>query len=528
MQLEELWRRATGVTRSVLENARSSKLLVVVFEEFSVRGVLVRSKGKNGLELIRFLEVPFETSVTNPKLKLAHLFKAWGEIPAKRILIVTDDFTSSPAELPRPKVNRFAPHKAKDAIAAAARYEIGPFLEYPAAEAMIGVYLPSPPEDELDEFGIDESTTVQAMVFAIQEKNYQLLKQVCIHLKIKLVGVLPEEIFAFTHCNPGGNDLEACLIDEDAGGAKVVVNWRLYDALAALVIGNVPTAFLHHNFDTDEGTPNSLADLVRGIAEEDPKTAENMPMVLLGGEASEEKWEDAMKLAAPDLAVKQWNMALELPGLEAPGPVPSRYMTALSAASHVESKNGGALLVNDRVPVSVKVISHPLAMPALALIVFLMFVAADFGWWNYKVAAMETTVAELTKQKEELEKAAESESGIMSQFNSLKQQRRQIRDKIVLLNQGLPHRQHLLQAFFAGLIAETPPSIQLESIRQFSEQVWFLEGVAQRYDVVSKYVVRLKNLPMTRQCRLESSSEQSGKDEQDGLCRFSLRIRLEE
>ena len=526
MQLDDIVRRASAVAKRFLDSTRGGKLLVVVMEEFSVRGVLVRKKAKGGLELLRFLEVPFETSVSNPKLKLAHLFKAWGEIPAKQLLIVTDEFTCAPAELPKPKPSKFAPHKAEAALKAAAQYEIGPFLEYPAAEAMIAVYVQPPRPDELDEFGIDESTTLHTLVFAYHAKSYNVLKQVCDNLKIKLVGVVPQEIFAFAK---GGEEdaIEACLVDDEQA-PKVMVNWRAYDAVAALVVDDVPTAFVQRHFEAEESVVEALMDAVGDACAESVAPLDKEPLILLGGEGAEQEWRESLKEAAPGANVKGWDAAVDLCSVHSPGPVPARYMTALTAAQHATHKDGGAALVNDRVPFAVKAVAHPLAVPAMVLLAFFLCLGADFGWLKLKTASMESTVAELEERKETVQAAADSKSGVLSKFDALKKQQREVKNKIDLVENQLAGRHELMQAFFAGLIDETPNTIQLSSIRQFSEQVWFLEGVAQRYDVVSKYVVQLKNLPMTKQCRLESSSEKVGAEAGEGVCRFSLRIRLEE
>jgi len=526
MQLDELRRGLSGLAGRFLNRVRGGDLLVVVLEEFSVRGVLIRKKGHQRLELERFMEVQFETSMANPKLKLAHLFKAWGGIPARRILIVTDEFTSTPAELPKPRPSRLAPYKAMDALTATARYEIGPFLEYPAAEAMIGVYLPPPPVDPMDEFGIDEPTTVQAMIFAIHGKTYQTLKRVCSNLKMTLVGLVPEEVFAFAR-GGDGDALQACLLDEADDTPRILVNWRTYDAVAALVLARVPVAFLHRNFEAGESEAEALMDMAREVALESPFTEEKDPLILLGGEGSEEDWRESVREAAPEASVRAWDMAVELPGLAAPGPVPGRYMTALSAAVHTSGKGNDPILVNDRVPLRVRAMSHPLFLPALAVLVCLAVLSADLGWWKYRVSGMRDAVAVLAERKKELEKAAKGETDVRQQFDSLKKQRLEILKTTALLETGLPERQLLLQSFLAGLIAETPETVQLENVRQFSEQVWFLEGVARRYDVVSRYVVRLKNLPMARQCRLENSNVRGG-GEGEGVFHFSIRLRLEE
>jgi Tfp pilus assembly protein PilN len=391
---------------------------------------------------------------------------------------------------------------------------------------MIGVYLPPPPADPVDEFGIDEPTTVQAMIFAVHSRSYQMLKQVCANLKMKLVGLVPEEIFAFNQPHTG-DALQACLLEADDGSPKVLVNWRLYDAVAALVMDRVPMAFMQRNFEAGESEAVALLELARDVAAESPLTEQPPPVIVVGGEGAERDWRASVVEAAPEAEVRPWDMAAELPCVSAPGPVPGRYMTALSAAVHVSGKAPGPILVNDRVPLGVRVVSHPLALPGLAVLVFLLLLAGDYGIWSYKIGSMENTVAELEERKQAMEEEVQKEAAAVKTFEDLKKERQDVRERIALLETGLPERQLLTQAFLAGLIVETPETVQLENVRQFSEQVWFLEGVAQRYDVVSRYVVRLKNLPMTRQCRLESSSVREGGTE-SGVCRFSIRIRLEE
>ncbi len=529
MGLQDIVGRVRTWANGLLGQGGGGTLMVAVLEEFSARGVLVRKKRKGGLELLRFMEVNFEQSIDSSKLRLAHLFKQWGSIPTRRILVVTDEFTSTTAELPKPKkVGRFGKKKAQEALKAAGRYEISPFLDYPATEAMVGVYVPPTPEGEFAEFGIDDTNTVQAIVFALSEKKYQSIEQVCASLKVKLMGVMPHEIFAFGHCAPATKAVDVKLLSVDNERPRVLVNWRPYDALISLTVNHMPVSFQHHEFSAEDSALESTLHMVEGIVHDYEGSFKVSPMIILGGEGGEQNWRTLVREHAPGAEVKRWDVAFDLPDIDSPGTVPARYMTALSAASQGLCKYCCNLMVDNHVPVHTKIVAHPLALPSLILAFFIFCMGLEASWLKYQVISTENTIAALEEDKKVLDAEVKRGQDAANSFNNINKEKREITKQIALLESGLLDRQYLVRAFLAGLIDVTPGSIQLNDLQQFSDQVWFLEGAAQRYDVVSKYVVDLKNLPMVRQCRLEKSSQMTGNKGQDVYFSFSLQIRLED
>ncbi len=504
-------------------------LLVAVLEEFSARGVLVRKGKKGSVELVRFMEVNFETSIDNTKLRLAHLFKQWGAITAKRILIVSDEFISTVAELPKPpKAGRFGKKKADEALKAAGRYEISPMLDYPATEAMVGVYVPPSPKGEFDEYGIDDASTVEAHIFALHEKHYESIEHVCRSLKLKLVGVMPQEIFAFAHCASAKKNMDVKLLSVDNEKPRVLINWRPYDALIALTVNQMPVSFRQTELHSQETSLISALEVVQEVIEEYEGPLKSKPLIILGGENAEDAWRPVVREHFPKAEVKRWDLTYDLPDVDAPGVVPPRYMTALSAASQAFCKQCCNLLVDNHVPVHTKIVAHPLALPALILAFFIFCMGVEASWLKFQVYTTENTIAALEADKAVLDAAVKRGQDAVNTYNNLSKEKRETQAQITLLNSGLYDRQYLVRALLAGIIASTPSSIQLNSVQQFSDQVWFVEGTGKRQKEVSKYVVDLKDLPMVRQCRLEKTTQFTDTKSKEDYFSFSLQIRLED
>ncbi len=532
MALKDIFSRLGASATSVkggMGQKGGNTLMVAVLEEFSARGVLVRKKSKGQIELLRFMEVAFEQSIDSPKLRLAHLFKQWGAISTKKLLVVSDEFTSTIAELPKPqKMGRFGKKKAQNALNVAARFEINPFLDYPAHEAMVSVYVPPSPKGEFDEYGLDDSTTMQAIIFALHEKSYESLEQVCASLKMKLVGVMPHEVFAFAHCAPQGSTMDVKLMSVDNERPRILVNWRPYDALVALAVNNMPVSFQQHEFASEDSAIESTLNMVDELVQDYEGNFKTQPLIILGGEGGEQNWRTLVGEYAPNAEVKRWDVEFDLPDVQSPGVVPARYMTALSAASQALCKYCHGLAVDNHIPLHTKIVAHPLALPAMILAFFIFCMGVEASWLKYQVLDSENTIAALEEDKKVLDAAVKKGQDAVARFNALSQEQRIIKQQTQLLDTGLLDRQYLLRGFLAGLMDVTPESVQLNDIQQFSDQVWFLAGSAKQYEAVSRYVVQLKNLPMVRHCRLEKSSQMTSKEGEEVYFSFSLQIRLEE
>lgn len=536
MAMGKFFGAATASAQNILAKVGGGSLLVVVLEEFSVRGILVRKKAKSNFEVIRFLDVIFEHSMDNPRLKLAHFFKKWGtSTPVGRMIVVTNEFISTQAELPRPaKAGRFNKHKIQQNFRSLAQIEIAPFLEYPVNQAMVSVYTPPTPKGEFEDYGIEESETVNTMIFAMQKRTYEQIKQVCKSVGISLMGVMPEEIFAFSHCTSGADSLDACLIDNDDSKPRILVNWRASDVIVALSVNNSPVTFQQDYFQGDRPPIESIMALVESTTLDYADILTTPPKLILGGEGAEKEWEAILHEISPQSVASRWDIALDLPALDSVASLPSRYMTACTGAFHATGKENSSLLVNDFVPLKTRIVEHPLALPVVILFFFLCLIGLDAAWLEYKVMDMKTVVASVEAQKKELDAEVKKAEATQKKFNDTKASIRTAQDKIELIDKGLTAKQYTLQAFLAGLVQATPPSIRLESIRQFSDKMWTIVGSGQRYDIISWYVVELKNLPNVAQCRLEKANQVNtggkGKEQTSTgvLYSFTLQVILEE
>lgn len=529
MRINALVQRGAAAANKSLDRLRSGRLLVAVLEEFSVRGVLVKQAGRNKMAVERFLEVSFEASISNPRAKLARFFREWGGIPCKKILLVTDDFSSATAELPQLPGKKREARKNREALTAAARYEIAPFLEYPAEEAMIALH-PLPRQQEEDGFALDDEDEgmMHAVVFSMHDKVYGFLKKACAAFKLELVGVAPQSIFAFAGAPRGGDLPNACYLDDEENTPKVLINWRLYDAIGALVVSDMPVVFQQRGFDAEEDPVRGILELAKELARDGVCPVGKEPRIIVGGEGAEGgDWIDSVNKVGDNVRARRWALETDLPGLQSTGPLPARYMPALAAAAVFGDGGGQAAVVNDHVPLVRKFIGHPLAYPALAVMLALLVVFVDYGTWKYRLGTINQAIAGLQEQKKELEGAQKSESSAMKRYNDLRDQIQQLEQNTRLVQSALPRRQLGLHALLAGVIESTPGHVRLDSIKQFSEQTWFVQGIAKNYPAITSYVVLLKQLPMVSQCRLESSVEQKTKDGVSSGYSFLLRIRLE-
>lgn len=503
------------------------KLLTVFLGDRMVRGILVRRLGRGRIEVLRFLEVDMEEGSTSPRAKLVRLLKAWGETPAKDVLLVSNEFHSILAELPRPSGKRVT-SEGEQMLQAASRFEIASYLDYPAEEAMITILrLPEAPgADDFAEPG--ETSRFPALLFAMHARSYQQLKALCRALKMRLRGVAPEESFIFATRSDSCPVIKGCLLDDDLDEADVsmLVNLMNSHALGALLVNGKAAAFARYDFQNDDISADGVAALANELTPLLPPGIDNpLTGIVVGGERAEREDTDALAPPLLPAPARPWDAESDL-GAECPGPLPQRYMTELGATAQFVSK-GERLLVDDYIPLKTRIGRHPLSGPLLALVIFALLICTDYQFKKLKVARLESTIETLQEEKESLDAQAKSGSGMMQQYESLKAEKNQLEQEIKLLTQDLRNRELLQRALLAGLASRTPMQIQLRRVAQFSDAAWHVEGIALRYTDITAFVVDLKALPMVEQCRLESSSQKPSKE--DGATTayiFTLRLRL--
>ncbi|MFW5735493.1 MAG: PilN domain-containing protein, partial [Oceanidesulfovibrio sp.] len=462
-----------------------------------------------------------------PRAKLVRLLKAWGGVPAKDVILVTTEFHSILADLPRPSGKRLTP-EGEQMLLAAGRFEIASYLDYPAEEAMLAI-LRLPETEEAEVFAdAGEPARFPALLFALNGRSYQQLKALCAALKMRLRGVAPEESFAFASQGDSCPMFKGCLLDDGLEDAEVSVLMNMLDShgMGALLVNGKAAAFARYDFGGEEDTAEGVAALTDELGRLLPPGLDRPPSgILVGGKRVEEETAEALAPASLPAPLRIWDAASDL-DVECPGPLPRRYMAELGAAAQYVSRSEH-LIVDDHIPIKTRVVRHPLSGPILTLVVFGLLVFVDYEFKKHKVVALETTIAALQEDKTALEEKAKSGSGMMEQYESLKDEKNELEREIELLTQGLRNREVLQCALFAGLASRTPLQIQLRRVSQFSESAWRVEGAALRYTDITTFVVDLKALPMVEQCRLESSSEQPAKDGAISTTyTFTLRLRL--
>ena len=232
--------------------SRRRPVLIAVLGDFAVQGILVECAGTKRFKVLRYLEVPLETSVSRPRAKIARLMEALEDTPAKEMLVVTGDVQMLAAELPAPRTSRFRANGIEP-LRQGARWEVAPFLAYPPEKALVSVLVLERSEeedlDQDDEFMEDVPLRVPALVFAYSQSAYTNLERICRAYKKKLIGVMPGESFVF-----------AAESDMETGHASMLLDCRLHEVLGALVKNGRPAGVVREPIErrtTGTRTPSS-------------------------------------------------------------------------------------------------------------------------------------------------------------------------------------------------------------------------------------------------------------------------------
>jgi Tfp pilus assembly protein PilO len=143
------------------------------------------------------------------------------------------------------------------------------------------------------------------------------------------------------------------------------------------------------------------------------------------------------------------------------------------------------------------------------IVLLLLGMGAEYVYMRHRHQALEASIAALTETQETLEQKAQNEAAQKERFNRLRQKKREIEEKIRMLDHTLPARTGHIVALFEGIIEKAPDTAVLRRIEQFSDEVYYLHGSTMDYASISQFVVDLNRLPLTRSCRLEKSVGQA-------------------
>ncbi len=505
------------------------RLLVVVMGQFSVRAVLVEKKQNRQMEISQFSEVTFEASIKNPKVKMARLMEAMGPVPVRDVVIVTGEVRLLAADLPKPATRRFS-SAAMDSLREGARWEIAPFLDFSADMALIRLLM-LPEEDgwtdedeAFDDYTDISASRQPALIFAAPQAVYAGLSAICKAHKMRLRGVMAEECFAFA-----AGPAEA--LDRDV----LLMEGRVHDVLGALIKNGLPVRIQRESIGGGETAAAALARLAAGLAED----SEEVEEIILGGEAAEAGPTTGDTSAAGNLPVRTWRIEEDLPGLQTPGPLPARYMSAVAAGVNCLDKKGRRILVNDDVSLKQRVKDNIHALPLILLLVFIIVIGGVYVHLKHKQVHLKKRIESLTQEKTVLEEDANQESALKNRHARLKDHKQEVLENMDLLLRDMPRQNRRITGLLTGMMHRTPPDIQITKISQFSGAIFFIEGQTLHFPSVTQYLVRLKTIDNVVETRLEGNKAVTagparggkaagrGKNAGAAIYRFSIRVKLE-
>jgi hypothetical protein len=509
--LKELADRLSPALRRVLAAMPwgGRRLLVIGLGDLAARA-LVLTKGAAGPEVVRFAETTFDTSMRNMRTRLARIMEALGPDPARQVLVVLPEVRFLAAELSVPPRRRF---RAATPLTEEARWEIAPFLDFPSERALVRVAL-APRDDEAYPADVPDSGETPrqpAFIFALDRHIHAGLKGACREHKKRLLGVLPEEAFAWAMAGPTARE------------TAVLIDWRLHDIQGALIRDGQPRRVLREPVQAGEVPRDVLARLTDELLLEDGGN-EN---IVIGGPQAEQIDPETLLADGNGPPVRTWDSEQDLLFASSPGPLPARYLGLLGAAAVVGmgGRKAASALIDDRKPLPVRIREHVHTLPLILLGLLGLGLGGEYLYMKQQVYRLEHDTVELSAKKKTLEKAVAGEERLKKRFQDLKDNQYQLRRKSDLLSGGLAQRRDRLLRLLGELTVRVPGDIRLTRFRQFSDRVYFVEGVTAHYPAITECVVRLKGSPLIEKCQLEKSSRQG--DERTPSYDFTIRLRLE-
>ena len=520
LSLKDLASQATGRLTPLLQQALAAlpglnrRLLVISLGDFAVQA-LVLAKGTAGPEVVRFAEVTFDTSVRNVRTRLARIMESLGPEPARQVLIVSPEVRFVAAEVPAPPRRRFG--RGSLPLTEGARWEIAPFLDFPSERALLGVSLlprngAGPLNEPADEPAPEGPPRRPAWVFALDRQYYDSLKRACHEHKKRLIGVLPEEIFAWALAGP------------DREGSALLIDWRLYEILGTLTRDGKPVRVLREPIRGGEPDNEVLTRVVAELLHEAGEVSE----VLIGGPQAEKADLSQLFSGHGGPLVRKWSSEQDLLFAAASGPLPARYLSLLGAAAAWTAagpKAGGALIDASK-PLPMLIREHVHTLPLVLLSLLALGLGGQYLHLKQKTYRLESKTAQLTEQKKTLEEAAAAESRLKNRYQDLKERKSELARKNELLAGGLQERHRQLLGLLQDLTTRIPGDIRLSRLSQFSDRVFFIEGTTLHYPAITECVVSLKESPLVEKCQLEKSTRQG--EEREASYTFTIRLRLEE
>ncbi len=516
LSLKDLAGELTGRLTPLLQRALAAtpglnrRLLVISLGDFAVQA-LVLAKGAAGPEVVRFAEVTFDTSVRNVRTRLTRLMESLGPEPARQVLIVSPEVRFLAADLPDPPRRRFG--RGAVPLTEGARWEIAPFLDFPSERALIGVtLLPRDETDELTDEPAEEGPPRRpAQIFALDRQFFDTLKRACREHKKRLLGVLPEETFAWA------------LAGRDKEGSALLVDWRMYEIHGALSFEGRPRRLLREPIQGGEPEGEVLTRLIGELLHDAGKVSE----IVIGGPQAESADLNQLFGDWNGPTVRKWTSEQDLLFAAAAGPLPARYLGLLGAAAAMTTggrKAGGALIDTSK-PLPILMKEHVHTLPLVLLGLLAMGLGGQYLLLKQKTYHLVNKTAQLTEQKKALEEAAANESRHKGRYQALKDKQRQLKRKNDLLSGGLASRHQQTLSLLQELTTRIPGDIRLNRFTQFSDRVYFIEGTTLHYPAITECVVSLKESPLVEKCQLEKSSRQG--EDREASYTFTIRLRLE-
>lgn len=469
------------------------RLLVLVLGEDACQGLLAFG-ARSRLTVAGFAEVPVDPAVRSLRARVARVLDKLPAEGVSRVVVVSPEVRTVPMELPAPRRRRGALAQ----LEAAARREFPDYLDLDGATALVSV-LPLVQMPDLSGFEDDEdplSTRVPVLTFAAPRRHVAAVEAAVKACGKKFLGLLPVEAFAFA-LGQGpdaslalqglGRPVEGPEEEEDLRVLVCATPFELHGArLGSRGLERFAVEAVGEGVDRAGAVDRLTAQLV------EPGESARL---LFGGQGG---GQDGAKGCA-------WGRADDLEGVHCPPEMPPQHMIALGAAVAF-FRGGRFLLLHDGESLFFRLKARGYAVPVAFALVLLLGCGGLYGHMYFKIARLESGLADLEQRKAELQARNKRGADLLARFDRLKKDVAEAKANRAMLESGLALRTIRLAQILRGLVVDTPPEIMITRFEKVSDTVCLLEGQGTSSTIISQYLLLLRNTSFVQETRLMRSA----------------------
>lgn len=493
----------------------SSPLLVLVLEEFSVRGIVLEKHSPHSIEIKAFAEVLLDhAGHLSNRIKITKILEKLPIAQVRRVLLVCEEVQCIPLWLPEP------PRKKKSSASwwdQTIRTELTPYLEESPDQYLITpLWLNT--EDREEDLFLAEENKQPALIFAVRSNVYNAFASMFKSYKLQLVGIsgLESHAFAISHDSVSRND------------SYLLIDWKYHEISGSFLKQGELIASQRENIQAEDLEFDALHRLIDRLTD-DPHSIKE---IIIGGEMVEKLDWEKVCTEQQGIMLKQWNIKEELPQVLSLNGIPSRYMTAIGAAVHfLTADKKRKIWCDQRQPLSIKIRQNIHTVPLILFAVILLGMGGEYGYLVHQKKQLTSKVAKLKKEEKTLSDQVREKEKLDRQLAQKRQEKIRRQQSSDMILHEIPNAMADLSRILQGLVEETPLDVQLLSFEQVSDGIFYLEGKSQNIKSVQSFPVNLLNIPVIQETKLEKSEERIETPKNLRASRvyfFRIRIRLQD